>query len=194
MISQIYNYIYPEDIKLKETNLDKLPELYYIPDNYYVESDNDYVFIFNFDILVIEKNKIIELCKLFEDLKNRIKNIGSSRITKDLIEYINNLNCNKIFSPEELFRLLILYSDWVHTNSVNTKIIRQPSLQDGFKGCLFLFYSLDNTTLINSDNFNTKYANSLMNIITYANIITRYNAESMIPEINDIINSLSIIN
>lgn len=185
MLKHIYNYIYP---------IKKVDELIIIPDDYYIESDVDYLFVLNDNLLIIEKKNINTIIDIFQDLYNRIKNIGPSKITKCNEDYIKNLNLNKKIDTEEIFRLLKLYTNWVQKNSINTKILRQPSLKDGFNGCLFLYFST-NTFNINDNNFNNiEYANTIMNIITYINIITRYKEESMVPEINDIINSLNSLN
>ena len=103
------------------------------------------------------------------------------------------MNINKEIDKFELFRLLNIYCKWTTKYSINTKVIRFPALEDALIGCLFIYYAIDNTTIINDDNFdNAEYSNSIMNIITYINTINRYDEEDMIPDNNDIINSLSL--
>jgi hypothetical protein len=162
-------------------------QLMILPDRYHMRILDDYIFIFEFDIFSISKKDLYPIIDSFVELSNY------DNINYKLKKYINNLNFNKYFDPEEIFRLLSLYADWVHNNSINTKILRQPCLKDGFNGCLFLFYSM-NTQIINKDNFNNEeYSNILMNILTFINITNRYKEECMKPDINEIIYSLNTI-
>jgi len=109
------------------------------------------------------------------------------------IQYITKLNINKIIDKIELFRLLNIYIRWTNKYSIHSKIIRLPDLEDGFIGCLFLFYALADTSIIDDTNFdNPSFSNVIMNIIAYTNTIKRYEEEMMIPDKDDIVNSLSL--
>jgi hypothetical protein len=180
----IYDYIFSNNTIInKDSNI-----------FYNLDDDNSYIFVFNFDIITISKDKINKLKNTFINLikyiNDNINNILIAKITK---KYILNMNINKEIDKFELFRLLNIYCKWTTKYSINTKVIRFPALEDALIGCLFIYYAIDNTTIINDDNFdNAEYSNSIMNIITYINTINRYDEEDMIPDNNDIINSLSL--
>lgn len=182
-IYNIYDYMFPSEEIINEPNI-----------YYNIDDDDQYTFVFNFDIITISKSKINKLNDTFINLKKYIQenidNILIARITK---KYILNMKIDKNINRFELFRLFNIYCRWTTKYSINTKVIRFPDLEDAFIGCLFIYYAVDNTMIINDDNFdNAEYSNSIMNIITYINTINRYHEEDMIPDQNDIINSLSL--
>jgi len=179
----IYNYIFTNETINNDPNI------------YYNLDDNEqYTFVFNFDIITISKSKINKLNETFINLQkyinDNIDNIFIASITK---KYILNININKHINKIELLRLFNIYCKWTTKYSINTKIVRFPDLEDALIGCLFIYYAITDTMIINDSNFdNAEYANPVMNIITYINTINRYNQEDMTPDQNDIINSLSL--
>ena len=180
----IYDYIFSNNnMIIRDSNI-----------FYNLQDDETYTFVFNFDIITISKDKINKLKETFINLikyiQDNIDNILIAKITK---KYILSMNINKEIDRIELLRLLNIYCRWTTKYSINTKVVRFPALEDALIGCLFIYYAIDNTTIINDNNFdNAEYSNSIMNIITYINTINRYNEENMIPDNNDIINSLSL--
>ena len=182
-IYNIYEYMFPNKNIINEPNI-----------FYNLEDKDSYTFVFNFDIITISQDKINKLNDKFINLQNYIhQNINNILIANLTKKYILNMNINKNIDKVELFRLLSIYCRWTTKYSINTKVIRFPDLDDAFIGCLFIYYSIDNTHIINDDNFdNAEYSNSIMNIITYINTINRYIEENMIPDQNDLINSLSL--
>jgi hypothetical protein len=185
-IYNIYDYIFSNNNKEDHSNE---------PNIFYNLIDEDlYTYVFNFDIITITKDKINKLNKSFINLQKFIKdNIDNILIAKFTKKYILDMDINKKINKIELFRLLNIYCRWTTKYSINTKVVRIPDLEDALIGCLFIYYAISDTTVINDNNFdNAEYSNSIMNIITYINTINTYNKENMIPEYSDIINSLSL--
>jgi hypothetical protein len=161
---------------------------------YNLEDIDTYTFVFNFDIITISKDKINKLKETFINLQKYIQdNIDNILIAKFTKKYILSMDITKDIDRFELLRLLNIYCRWTTKYSINTKVVRFPALEDALIGCLFIYFAIENTEIIKDDNFdNAEYSNSIMNIITYINTINRYNEENMIPDNNDIINSLSL--
>lgn len=183
-IYNIYDYIFTNH---EVNNME--PNIYYN-----LEDDEQYTFVFNFDIITISKSKINKLNDTFINLQNYIKdNIDNLMIASITKKYILKININKIIDRIELFRLLNIYCRWTTKYSITTKVLRFPHLEDALIGCLFIYYAIDDTKIINDNNFdNAEYSNCIMNIITYINTMNRYNEENMIPDKNDIICALSL--
>jgi hypothetical protein len=181
-MSYLYDYFYPT----------LLPTLISIEDSYLLENSGKYTMVYDFDSIEITINHINEVKDIFKKLQEHIKYIFNYKITEYNKKNINNMDMDKSIDMNELFRLVGIYCNWVKNNSNNTKVLRLPSLKDAFNGCLFLFYAFSDTSIINDKNFNNiEYANSLMNVVTYINIIKRYQEEDMLPEIKEIINTFS---